>query len=182
MGALPIAQPVPLPKAQSTQMVNAAIQVQVISNKMSQPPYLGNTQKNDVFMGGLSLWERSPPWVTNWQPLQSIVMFDKEVNLAISCISPTFLSANCSQADLSMPSLLLVIFTWWYWNIYSTDYELTFLNRKPKSIIESQHVPIWLLTSICWAIDLRHYPSISPWFCKPSIRSHHGFHPCVFIH
>ena len=32
-------------------------------------------------------------------------------NLAMSWISPTFLSANCSQADLSISSLLLVIFT-----------------------------------------------------------------------
>ena len=33
--ALPIAQAVPLPRAQSTRKLNAAIQVQVISNKMS---------------------------------------------------------------------------------------------------------------------------------------------------
>ena len=30
----------------------------------------------------------------------------------MSWISPTFLSANCSQAERSMSSLLLVIFTW----------------------------------------------------------------------
>ena len=33
--ALPIAQAVPLPRAQSSRKLNAAIQVQVISNKMS---------------------------------------------------------------------------------------------------------------------------------------------------